>query len=260
MKLLIPAVALTAATLFSPLAAQAQTTTYAGNGATGFGGEVGLGTITVSETSAGAITFGLALGNGKTSQDGNASIYYIDSVPNSGFQDTSTLRDSGTNADSVGITGGNGSTVAYFAPGFKADYAVAFQDTYLDLFKLNNDGTITYLNGNGNPAAPNAYQFTFNAADIGITATSPFSFVGTLLSKPYRSNETFGTSTTVVDPNNPNAAPNAGDKGSVTFSNFNTFTPLAAAPEPGSMVPLAMGALALGGLVIARRRTASAAE
>ncbi len=51
---------------------------------------------------------------------------------------------------------------------------------------------------------------------------------------------------------------NAGFTGTQTFSNFNTFTTAApaAAPEPGSMVPLVMGALALGGLVVARRRTA----
>ena len=83
------------------------------------------------------------------------------------------------------------------------------------------------------------------------TTTSPFSFVGTLIAdSTYRSNETIGTSTTTVDPNNAGAAPNAGYGGAVNFSSVDVV------PEPSAYVFMGLGAFALAGLNRFRARRA----
>jgi len=260
MKTLIPAAALVATTLLAPLAAQAQTSqTYQGNGNSGFSGFLGKGSVTVSESTAGDITFALATGGPNApTLNGNVAVFYIDSVAG-GFQDTSSFTDTGAtannpngNADHIAISGFNTAgqrELVNFAPGFQADYAVAFQDGYLDLFSLasSTPGALTYISGNG-PSSPGAFTFTFASSAIGLSATQGFNFVGTLAAgNAYRSDEAIGS----IDAANGNPGFNS----AITYANFDTFGTPAAAPEPGSMVPLLMGALALGGLVVARRRT-----
>lgn len=265
MKTLIPAAILAATTLLAPLAAQAQTSqTYQGNGNSGFSGFLGKGSVTVSESTAGDITFALATGgpNGPT-LNGNLAVFYIDSTTG-GFSNTSTFTDTGAtanntkgSADHIAISGFNTAgqrELVNFAPGFQADYAVAFQDGYLDLFSLSSStpGALTYISGNA-PSSPGAFTFTFASSAIGLTANQGFNFVGTLTAgNAYRSDEALGS----IDAANGNPGFNS----AITYANFNTFAPPAAAPEPSGMSSLLMGALVLGGFAVARRRTVSAAK
>lgn len=281
MKTLIPAAALAAAALLAPLAAQAQTSqTYQGNGMTGFGGTLGNGSLSVTSTQTsatdGSITFTFISpsGGGLPSND---VVIYIDSVAG-GLADTSSLVDngdagreaiSGFNANNTNVAPqGPTRTQVNFAQGFGADYAISFENTVFNgLFSVPSPGNtfLNFVTGQGaNQGTNGADSITFTDAQIGLTPGQSFSFVGTLIdpNSAYRSNETIGTSLTV--PGMAGYEPNAGYTGTQTFAMSNTFTTAgtpAAAPEPGSMVPLAMGALALGGLVITRRRrTASAAQ
>ncbi len=262
MKTLIPA-ALAAMTLLAPLAAQAQTSqTYNGNGNSGFSGFLGKGSVTVSESTAGDITFALAIGgpNGP-GIGGNVAVFYIDSTAG-GFSNTSTFTDTGAsantpngNADHIAISGFNTAgqrELVNFAPAFQADYAVAFQDGYLDLFSLSSStpGALTYISGNS-PSKPGAFTFTFASSAIGLAANQGFNFVGTLAAgNAYRSDEAIGS----IDAANGNPGFNS----TINYANFNTFAPPAAAPEPSGAASLLMGALVLGGFVVARRRTVSA--
>lgn len=266
MKTIFPAAVLAAAALLAPLAAQAQTTqNYAGNGNSGFSGYLGQGGLSVSESTAGDITFALKVGgpNGP-GLGGNVAVFYIDSTTG-GFSNTSSFTDTGAtanntkgNADHIAISGFNTAgqrELVNFAPGFQADYAVAFQDGFLDLFSLSSStpGALTFISGNP-PSSPGAFTFTFASSAIGLTANQGFNFVGTLAAgNAYRSDEAIGSINAVNG--------NPGFDSAITYANFNTFagTP-AAAPEPGGMVPLLMGALALGGLMVARRRKAAPAQ
>lgn len=268
MKTLIPA-ALAAMTLLAPLAAHAQTTTYRGNGGTGFGGILGNGSLTVSsDQTAGTITFAFNPTTGNTFNSGDV-VVYLD-TKTGGFADTSTFSDdddgarqaiSGFKTNNPDNGGGPSRTQVNFAPGFNADYGISFDNTgFNGVFALasGGKGSFTFVTGQNAPTS-GSDTVTFNAADLGIAPGGTFTFVSSLISdSAYRSNETVGTSTTA--PGTTGATPNAGFTGSTTFqsSNAYTFGTPAAAPEPGSMVPLAMGAFALGGLVIARRRTVSA--
>jgi hypothetical protein len=240
--------------LLLPLAGHAQTTqTYAANGQSGFSGFLGLGSATVSESPAGDITFAQTVGgpNGP-SLDGNVTVFYIDSVAG-GFSDTSTFTDTGgttMNADHVAISGFNSSNqreMVTFAPGFQADYAVAFQDGYLDLFQLVSGDTLTYLTGIGHNGG-DPLSFTFPASSIGLSATQGFSFVGTMTaSNAYRSNEAIGDIGNVTS--------NPGFGSAITFNNFETFAP---APEPSGGLALLVGAAVLGGSILIRRRRQTA--
>ncbi len=246
---LIPA-AIAATTLLLPLAGHAQTSqTYAGNGNSSFSGYLGLGSLAVSEDATGNITFTQTVGGmyGPT-QGGNVSVFYIDSVPG-GLTDTSTLMDAG-NGDGKAISGYDGTnrSVATFAPGFGADYAVAFQDTYLDIFSLTS-GQPTYITGvSKNSTDP--FTFTFPSTDIGLTPVQGFSIEGALLSGAFRSNEAIGSLN--------GFGPSSGQVGyaPVTYGSFVSFAPVAVAPapEPNSVVSLLIGAGALGGAILVRRR------
>lgn len=261
MKTLIPAVVLAATTLLAPLAAQAQTTqTYAGNGATGFGGNLGNGALTVSDNGTGSVTFTLAPHNGL----GNAAVVYIDSQTG-GFTDTSSFTDNGDGGREAiaGFNANNPSrTLASFSPGFAADYAIAFEDNFVGLFALAPVGNNAFNFITGSPTNATPYTLTVSAAQLGITGGGDrFNFVGSLISQTaYRSNETLGTS--VTTPGSAGDAPNAGFNGTTTFSSFDTFagTP-AAAPEPAPFAVLGMIGVGLGALLLtARRRAASAAQ
>lgn len=278
MKTIFPAAVLAAAALLAPLAAQAQTTqTYAGNGATGFGGTLGNGSVTVSSTQTSAtdgnITFTFNPSGGFTA---NTVVVYINSVAG-GIANTSNLSDTGDNgrrAISGEQTGGNPNidngnasrTQVNFASGFGADYAIAFDNTgFNNAFSLPTDtsGLTFVASQKANTGTGNADSITVSYAQLGLTPGGSFSFVGTLIdgSSAYRSNETIGTSATTVG--DFGGGGNAGFTGTQTFSSSNTFTidgTPAAAPEPGGMVSLLMGALALGGLVAARRRKTTTAQ
>lgn len=263
MKKLIPGIAIALMAL-APLAAHADV--YNGNGATGFGGAVGNGTLNVTSTPDGGITFSLApaLRGTNNTLDGNAVALYLDTKAG-GVNNTSTFNDTGDLGRQV-ISGTNPAntppsrSVVNFTTGFGADYALSIQQDFIGVFDLSTGATggpFTFQFGQGQSTPPYTITLTpTQAAQIGINPGGTFSFVGTYLATGvYRSNETIGTSTTVVDPGNPGAAPNAGNNGTVTFTSSNSYTLApAAAPEPSGLATVLMVAGVLGVCVMARRR------
>ncbi|HRK30455.1 MAG TPA: PEP-CTERM sorting domain-containing protein [Tepidisphaeraceae bacterium] len=235
-------------------ASAAHAANYAGNGATGFGGPVGNGSLDVTDT-ASSLTVTANRGGGGWN---DALVVYLDTQAG-GFGDTSTLvdnNDGGRTAIS-GVTG-NGRTTAFFPAGFGADYAMVIENGYFGVFQISDQAFPpghTFLFGapqSGNNLAP-SYSITLDAsqmAQIGLTAGSgqTFGLVGTYISPSgYRSNETIGASVTV--PGNPGGDPNnAGFTGTVTFSAANSYSLVV--PEPASFALVGLGALG----VLARRR------
>lgn len=230
MKNSLSATALAAVALLAPLAAHAQAThTYAGNGATGFSGYLGKGSLTVTRDAANNITFSLAPSTGNLG--GNAVALYLDSVPG-GFADTSALSDNGDPGHEV-VSGANtGSnphingthttpsrSIVKFAPGFKADYALSFEGTFIGLFKLmpGKDNSLVYIMGAGQKAAP--FAITIPGAKIGVGPGQRFKFVASMINGAgaYRSNETLGP----ITPGSTEPVP--GFNGTLTFTGFDTF-------------------------------------
>lgn len=215
--------------------------TFSGNGASGFGGTVGGGSVSVSDSGPN-ITFTFNPSGGFT---GNDLVLYIDSVAG-GYADTSTFfdnGDAGRTAVSGANTGNPSQTLAVFPAGFGADYALEFENTtYTGLFGLvaGGNNSLNYVTG----AAPSGGTFsvTFPIADLGLSTGQSFSFVGSLIStSAYRSNETIGASVTI--PDGGGSAPNAGFNGQTIFSSSDSYT-TGAVPEPSSIGLLMIGAVA----------------
>jgi hypothetical protein len=220
---------------------------FNGNGASGFGGTLGNGSLSLSD-SAGNLT---ATFNPSGGFGGNDVVVYIDSIPG-GFSDTSSFSDNGDGgrtAVSAANTGNPSRELITFPTGFKADYALEFENnTFIGLFGLAAGGnnSLSYVTGTG-PASGGPYTVSFPLSDIGLTPGQSFSFVGDLISTTaYGSNETIGSSVTIPDTG---AAPNAGFNGQVVFSSADSYT-TTAVPEPG------VGALfvAAGSLLMLRNR------
>ncbi len=271
MKTTLTAITLAAMTVLAPLASHAAV--YNGNGANGFGGggpgPVGNGALTVTSTPSGSVTFSFLSGaTGGTpaapTLSGNALALYLDTAPG-GLASTATLADNQDGGREAISGANNGNTppsrsLVTFAPGFTANYAINFEDSFVGVFGLTPTSGATPTNlsfqfGQGQTTEPDTITLTAaQAASIGITPGSTFSFVGSLIStSAYRSNETIGASTTVVDPTNLGAAPNAGFNGAVTFTGSDSFT-LAPAPEPSGLASLLVGMAVLSGVIATRRR------
>ncbi len=224
--------------------------TFNGNGATGFGGPVGGGSLSfnVSGTS---VTGTFTRGTGGGFNDG--FVIYIDSIAG-GLTDTSSLTDTGMNADYnrkmiSGFNGTDRSTLS-FAAGFQADFAIALAvgpAQFGGLWSLSDPTNLPFvadlmLTPNNNTTAP-TYTFSFSLGDIGLTAGNTFKITTSYLNAndAYRSNESIGNglSGTAGDGNG-NFARNA-----AMATNFVTV------PEPSTIVLLS-APLLLG--VLARRR------
>ena len=229
----------------------ANATPFAGNGATGFGGTLGNGSLSFTDDGAGNLTATLNTSGSFTSND---VVVYIDSKTG-GFADTSSFSDNGDLGRTAvsAYNSGNGGTpsreLITFPTGFTADYAIEFENTVFNgLFSLvaGGNNSLNYVTG----ASPGGTDsLTFPLADIGLTQGQSFKFVGDLIStSAYGSNESIGASTTV--PDNGGDAPNAGFNGTVTFSSPDTYVSTAV-PEPVSLAVICVGGLFL----TSRRRT-----
>ncbi|MGH8046199.1 MAG: hypothetical protein ACREKL_03050 [Chthoniobacterales bacterium] len=226
---------------------------FNGNAATGFGGAIGGSTLTVTEN---GLNFDFSLTTG-TAFNANALILYIDSIPG-GVDSTTTLTDTadgGRTAISGLNTGNPSRTVATFAAGFGADFAVTLEPgVFSGTFDLSNPANFGFVQGNGLVGAGTG-PFTFSIArsSLGLVEGQGFSFVGTLIStSAYRSNETIGTSLTV--PGSVGDTPNAGFNGTTTFAESLQVT---AVPEPSTAAYLiAFGMALLIGRGLVRRRSA----
>lgn len=239
------------------LGSAARATTYSGNGATGFGGALGNGSLAITADGAGNVTFTL---NNASGFSGNDVVVYIDSV-GGGFNNTSQFSDNGDggresiSAFNASNNSGAGSRVNItFPTGFNADYALEFEnDTYDGLFGLvaGGNNSLNYITGQTPPTPGGPYSLTIPLSDLGLSTGQGFTFVADLIStSAYGSNETIGASVTTPDPAG-GSAPNAGFNGSIAFSSVNTFGTVST-PEPASLGLL--GVLSLAGL--RRRRPA----
>jgi hypothetical protein len=243
-------------TLLAIAARPARATTYLGNGNTGFGGVIGDATLAITNNSS-LINF--VLNAGASFGNDDDLVMYIDSVPG-GFSDTSTFADntdgghiaiSGEDSNNSGDGGASTQTVATFPTGFLADYALVVDptDSFAGLYQLasGGNGSLVYQSSaatNYSNPSTNTYDFQLHAADLGLTGAT-FSFVGTLISQTaYRSNETFGNSSTTASGG---SAPNAGFNGTQTFTSSDTFTLV---PEGSTWGMMACG---VGVLVVWRR-------
>ena len=245
-KLCLGAVLLSGA--FSTFAAG----TFPGNGFTGFGGAVGTGSISISDSLAG-MTVTLNRGAGALN---DALVLYLD-TQSGGFSDTSSFSDNadgGRTAISGANIGSGSRTVAAFGA-LQADYAIAIENSFIGVFGLaaGGNGSLNFLFGqaqSGNNSDP-SYTINISPAQmsqIGLTAgvQQTFSFVGSYISTAaYRANETIGTSITVPG----DGSGNAGFNNQQGFTGYNSYQLV---PEPSFAALLIFGAAALS--VIRRRK------
>lgn len=234
------AAALTA-TCFSSSAA-----TYSGNGNSGFGGPIGLGSLTLTDD---GTTISGTVNKGPNGFN-DVLVLYIDSVAG-GFSDTSGFADAndGLRKAISGFDGGGNRSLLTFN-GMLPDYAIALgpsSDNFGGLWQLANGGNNSLpfinsvnLNPTGNPNSP-TYTFSFNVADIGLAPNSgsTFALLGTYTSNSgYRSDEAM-------------AGNDAGTQGWNPFLQTALVT-YTIVPEPTSAAFL--GFAALIGTFYARRR------
>lgn len=233
------------------IAGLAQAAVYPGNGATGFGGTVGTGSVGITDNASGmTVTFNRGAGSLN-----DVLVLYLDTTAG-GFTDNLTFGDNGDGARTAisGTNNGNPSKTLVTLP-FAADYAIAIENGFIGVFGLTSGGnnSLNFQFGQAQSGNNNDPTFTINIsaaqmAQIGLTAGSgqSFGFVGTYISNSaYRSNETIGTSITVpVD-----GSGNAGFSNPQTFTQGLSYT-LVSVPEPASI-----GLLVLGGVtMLAKRR------
>src|SRR4051794_25579671 len=165
------------------VAGVASAATYPGNGATGFGGPIGNGSIDVTDNGAGNLTFTVNPAGGNLG--GNAAVLYLDTQPG-GAADTAGLSDTADGGRSIvsGVNAGNPSrSVVTFPAGFGADYGIAIEPNVFEgVFDINNTpANFNFVTGNA-IATNGPYSVTVTRAQLGLGPTDPFSFVGNELS------------------------------------------------------------------------------
>jgi hypothetical protein len=224
--------------------------TIPGNGATGFGGPVGLGSLDISD-SAGGMTFTFNRGTNGFNDD---LVLYLDTKPG-GFIDNLLFGDNGDQGRTAisGTNNGNPSKSLVNLP-FAADYAFSIQNGFIGVFELANGGNNSFnflfgqnQSGNNLDASYSINMTPAQMAQIGLTAgaSQTFQVVGSYTStSAYRSNETIGASITVPG----DGSGNAGFNNSQTFTQGITYTLV---PEPTSIVLYVLGLI---GFVVRRRR------
>ncbi len=180
------------------LGCSAAAATYSGNGNSGFGGPIGLGSLTLTDN--GTTVSGTV--NKGPNNFNDVLVLYIDSIAG-GFADTSGFGDGGDGLRKAisGFDGGANRSTLTFAAGFRPDYAIALgpaSDNFGGLWQLNAGGanSLNFVNSvNLNPTGVNnssTYTFSFNVSELGLIPNSgaTFALFGTYLSNTgYRSDE-----------------------------------------------------------------------
>ena len=175
--------------LATTLAAQQ---TITGNGRSGFGGAVGLGTLVLDDDGT-DLTGTFTSGSGTL---GNVIVIYADTRPG-GVASTATLNDQADGGrTATSGAGASGRTVVNFPTGFGADVALVIGSGFTGVFDLANPTNFSYTNSSAfsnDGAGTINFTLPLSALDIQNATTS---FVGTLISETaFRSNETLGAAT-----------------------------------------------------------------
>lgn len=175
----------------------AHAATYSGNGNSGFGGPIGLGSLTLTDN---GTTVSGTVNKGPNGFN-DVLVLYIDST-GGGFGDTSGFADGadGLRKAISGFDGGANRSLLTFSS-MLPDYGIALgpaSDNFGGLWQLANGGANSLnfvntvnLNPTGNNNSP-TYTFSFNVSDIGLTPNSgaTFRLLGTYTSNSgYRSDE-----------------------------------------------------------------------
>jgi hypothetical protein len=251
-------------TLLAGAASAQVTSSFLGNGNSGFGGVIGTGNLTVSSFADGNLTFSLVKGAGNFT---DAVVIYIDSV-SGGFGNTTSFNDqqdplrSAISGASGGTTGMDANTrsILQFNTGFNADYAIALNSEYGGLWQLAAGGNNSLVFNSGVNLTPTgtqtntSYGFNTNVSNIGLSANSgeSFKFVATYLNagNSFRSDEAIGFNIAGDNPGNGGI----GNYPTTTATSESTFTTI---PEPSTYALIALGAAFL--LWRVRRRVTSGA-
>jgi hypothetical protein len=219
---------------------------YPGNGNSGFGGPIGLGSLTLTDdgtTVSGTVNKGP---NGFN----DVLVIYLDSLAG-GFSDTSGFADGadGLRKAVSGFDGGGNRSLLTFTLGFSPDHAIALgpaSDNFGGMWQLANGGanslnfiTSVNLNPTGNNNSP-TYTFSFNVSQIGLTPNSgqTFSLFGTYISNTgFRSDEAIA----------------GNDVGSQGYNPFlqTAFTSYTIVPEPSTVTLVGVG---IAAFLVSRRR------
>jgi hypothetical protein len=181
------------------LGLQAQST-YLGNGNTAWGGAVGGGSLTVSDSGA-DISFTLNRGPGNLD---NVFVLYLDTVAG-GFADTTGFSDAADGGRSA-VSGWSGTqrSTLNFASGFAPDFAVSIENGYASLFQLasGGNGSLGWQTGAPQSGANNSatYGLTFGYASLGLSAGESLNLFGLMVSGTgYSSPEAIGGSLTGIN-------------------------------------------------------------
>ena len=172
--------------------------TYNGNGNTGFGGPIGLGSLTLIDN---GTTLSGTVNKGPNGFN-DVLVIYLDTVAG-GFADTSGFADGADGLRNAisGFDGGANRSLMTFAPGFLPDYAIALgpaSDNFGGLWQLANGGnnSLNFIGSvNLNPVGNNnnpTYTFSLPVGQLGIAPNSgaTFRLFGTYTSNSgFRSDE-----------------------------------------------------------------------
>lgn len=166
-----------------------------------FGNVIGSSSkLHMESTSTGTVQFALESGGGALN---DVVVLYIDSV-SGGYAGTGTFTETGDPfREAISATNGTFRNDLVFPSGFSADYAIAVSKDFAMLFQLNASNHVFVASLSLLPtdsASAGAWEFSFNLADIGLTAGDSFRYFATCLSPStaYRSDEFHGVAASTV--------------------------------------------------------------
>lgn len=207
----------------------------------GFGDRIGaMSRLDLAADVEGVVNWTLTPAQGEIDNE-NAVVIYLDTDFDTGGGDagvagTGPLTDIGNGQDMLraAVSGkaanGSGAADLTFAPGFKADYALAFNKDVAVLYQLKagpaEHGYVATVSGD--PFGPaGSYHFSVKLADLGLSPGATLRFVATYLDpvSAYRSNEFIGVADASVPDHNIEAKPQ-----SLRVSDFVTFQTAAVDP------------------------------
>ncbi len=170
----------------------------------GFGDVIGsTSTLGVDSDDAGNLYFGLTRGTGGLFND---VVIYLDTVPG-GFATTATFDDvlDGLRMAISGLSPNGPRCQLDFAPGFEADYVIAFFNGFAGLWQLQGTGEHTFLADAGLAGGGDAnnpfFEMSVLLGDIGVVPGGDVKYVATYLNgfDGFRSNEFHGVAAGPAD-------------------------------------------------------------